>query len=257
MQQAAGSLLPAHLPEEVHHTGEHDQEDTTSGTQSEHLGGESLVQRAEPFLLEDRCDGGPGPVVLGHLARNLGAVLDARLDDVHGRVDHGTGDTTDGTSDEVVAGLLRLVTRLGLGQLRAHLEDAAEVAAIPEDVAPQGGLETVVQGEGTLRGDNLLHHVQHAVVLARGGAVLQTDLDQLEGHHDEGLCGSGRRARQDRERLRLLLHAEELPVEGAPAVVGGEFGRALGGLHEDGGADAAVETGESVSPSLSMSLIVE
>lgn len=112
-------------------------------------------------------------------------------------------------------------------------------------MTPQRGLEAVVQRQGALGLDDLAHHVQHSVVLAGRLAVLQADLDQLEGHHDEGLCRAGGRARQDRERLRLLLHAEELAVEGAPAVVGGELGRALGGLHEDGGADAAVEAGES------------
>lgn len=50
-----------------------------SRSQSEDLGKESLVQGGETLLSHDSADGGPGPVVLGSLASNAGAVLNARL----------------------------------------------------------------------------------------------------------------------------------------------------------------------------------
>jgi hypothetical protein len=233
-------LLATNLTEKVHDTRENNEQNTTTGTETEHLGDETLVEGAEAFFLHDGANGRPGPVVLGHLAGDLGGVLDARLDDVHGGVEDGTRDTTDGTRDQVVAGLLGLVAGFGSGELRADLEDAAEVAAVPEDVTPQRRLEAVVHGKRTLRGDDLAHHVQHTVVLACGSAILQTDLDQLKGHDHKGLGGARGGTCQHGQRLCLLLRAEQSPVEGAPAVVGGELGRTLGSLHQDGGRDTAV-----------------
>lgn len=74
------------------------------------------------------------------------------------------------------------------------------------------------------------------------GRTLQTDLDQLEGHYHERLCGSSRSAGEDRERLVHLGDTKEIPVDLAPLIVGGEFGSTLGGLHEDGSADSTVES---------------
>lgn len=233
-------LLPSHFSEEIHDTREHDQQDTTARTQPEHLRQETLVEGGEAFLLHDGANGRPSPVVLGRLARDFGAVLDARLDDIHRRVENSTSRTTNRPGDQVVASLLCLVARLDGGELRADLEDTSEVSGVPEDVTPQCGFQAVVQRQGTLLLDDLLHHVQHAVVLARGCAVLKTDLDQFEGHDDEGFRGSGRGAGQDREGLRLFLHAEEVAVEGAPAIICGELGRTLRCFHEDGRGDTAV-----------------
>lgn len=232
-----------HVAEKVHHPSVHDQEDTAARAETENLGNKALVQSAEPFLLGDGGDAGPGPVVLWRLAGDLDGVLDPGLDDVHGGVEDGADGAADGAGDDVVCHLALL--RLGLWDELADLEDAAKVAGVPEDVAPEGGLEAVVHGEDALVADRLQDDVDHAVVPAGRGLVLEADLDELEGDDDEGLGGAGGGAGEDGEGLGHLGLAEELTVELAPLVVGGELGGALGGLHEDGGGDAAVEAGEA------------
>lgn len=234
-------LLVAHLAEEVHHIGEDDKQDTTTRSETQHLGGEALVQSGETLLLHDRAKGRPGPVVLGSLAGNLGGVLDAGLDDVHGGVEESTSDTTNGTSNQVVTGLLALVAGLGGGQLGANLEDTAEVTGVPEDVTPQGRLETVVHGQWALSLHNLLHNIKHTVVLAGRSLVLQTNLDQLEGNNNKRLSGTSGGTGQNSQTLGLLLHLEQVAVEGTPAVIGSELGGTLGGLHQDGCGDTAVQ----------------
>lgn len=249
--------------EGVHDGGEDDQEDTTTGTKTEdlvqvstfsdlgrlmgigsaYLGQETLVEGTETLLSEDGDDTRPGPVVLGNLAGDLGGVLNSALDDVHGSVENGTDGATDGTGDEVVGHLAALV--LGLGEHLADLEDAAKVTGIPEDVAPHGGLETLVHGEDALAADGLDDAVNHALVLARRGLVLETNLDELKGDNDERLGGTSGGASEDREGLVHLADAKHLAVDLAPFVVGGKLGGTLGSLHEDGGGDAAVEAGEA------------
>ena len=214
--------IPTHLTEEVHDTGEDNQQDTTTGSQPEHLGQETFVKRTEAFLLHDGAESGPRPVVLGHLSDDLGGVLDTRLDDVHGGVENSTDGATDGTGHKVVGDLALLSG--GGGQKGADLEDAAEVASVPEDVAPHGGLETLVQREGPLLPHDLGEAVHHAVVLVSLGSVLQTDLDELEGNDDEGFGGTGGGAGEDGKGLVHLLLAEEVAVEGTPGIVCGEFG---------------------------------
>ena len=238
------ALLSTHPAEEVHDIGKHNQQDTTTGAQTEHLRHETLVQGAEPFLLHDGGHGRPGPIVLGHLAGHLGGVLDPRLDHVHRGVEDGTDDTTNGTGNQVVAGLLALVTGLNLGKLGADLEDRAEVASIPEDVTPQGRFETVVHCERSFGLDNLLHDVQHAIVFGR--AVLETDFDQFKGDNDECLGGTGGSTGQSSQALRLLLHTKQATVVRTPAVIGRELGRTLGGFHQNGGRDTTVQTGSAV-----------
>lgn len=131
-------LLIAHVAEEIHDTGVDDKQDTTTRAETQDLRGEALVQGSEALLLHNGAESRPGPVVLGDLARNLGGVLDARLDDVHGGVEDSTSDTTNATSDQVVAGLLVLVAGLDGRQLCANLEDTAKVTSVPQDVAPHG-----------------------------------------------------------------------------------------------------------------------
>ena len=239
-------LVLPHLAEEVHDAGVDDEQDTTTGAETENLGDEALVQSAESLLLGNGSNSGPGPVVLGRLAGHLDGVLDARLDDIHGGVDNGTDSATNGTSDDVVDGLALL--GLGLGDQLAHLEDAAEVTGVPEDVAPQGRLKTVVHGQDTLVTDGLGDDIDHAVVLAGRGLVLEADLDELEGDDDESLSGTGRSTGKDGQRLVHLGLSEEVPVELAPLVVGGELGGTLGRLHQDGGRDATVESRETGCP---------
>lgn len=233
-----GSVL--HGAEEVHDAGEDDEKDTTTGSESENLGDETLVKSAEALLPGDGEESGPGPVVLGDLTGDLDGVLDAGLDNVHGGVEDGTDGTTYGTGDQVVGELAGLVA--GLGEKLPDLEDAAKVTGVPGNVPPKGGLETVVHGEETLVLDGLADNIHHSVVLAGGGLVLESDLDKLKRHDDEGFGGTGAGTSKDGEGLGHLVHGEEVAVDLSPLVVGGELGGTLGGLHQDGGGDTTVET---------------
>jgi hypothetical protein len=226
--------VAAHLAEEVHDTREHDEEDTAAGAQSEHLGQEPLVQSRETFFAHDGAESGPCPVVLGYGADDLGGVLDARLDDVHGGVEDGTDGAADGTGDEIVCDLALFGG--GCWDELADLENAAKVSGVPEDVAPHGRLETLVEGEWAFVLHRLRETVDHAVVLVRLRLVLETDLDELEGDNNEGLGA----------------------VEGTPGVVGRELGGPvwfstgaevwvaenlpLGRLHENRRADTTVQS---------------
>ena len=140
--------------------------------------------------------------------------MDARLDDVHGGVENGTDGATDSTGDKVVCDLALLVC--GGGDDGADLEDAAEVAGVPENVSPHGGLEALVEGQGTFLLDNLHYAVNHAVVLVRLGAVLEADLDELEGDDDEGFGRTGGGSCENRQGLIHLSLAEQVAVEGTP-----------------------------------------
>jgi len=163
---SSSSLVEAlHLAEEVHHTGEDNEQDTSTRAKSEHLGDETLVESTEALLLEDRTQSRESPVVLGCHAGNLSSVLNSALYHVHGGVKDGTDGATNGTRDKVVADLDRLVAGRVRGEHSANLEDAAEVTSVPEDVAPHGGLETLVEGEGTFSLDDLANNVKRAVVL--------------------------------------------------------------------------------------------
>jgi len=73
-----------HLAEEVHHTSVDNEKDTATRAQTEDLGNEALVQRAEAFLLGHGDHGRPGPVVFGSDAGHLDGVLNTRLDHVEG-----------------------------------------------------------------------------------------------------------------------------------------------------------------------------
>jgi hypothetical protein len=156
------NLSLAHLPEEVHDTREDNEQHSASGSQSQHLGQEALVQRTEALLFHDRAERGPCPIVLGDCSCDLGRVLDARLDHVHGRVENGSYGATDSTRKHVTPHLARLGLRLG--QQLPHLEDASEVSRVPENVAPHCAFESLVEGEGSLVFHNLGKAVNQPVV---------------------------------------------------------------------------------------------
>lgn len=121
--------VTSHLAEKVHDTGEDDQKDTTTWTQPEHLGQKAFVESTKTLFLHDCTKSRPRPVVLGDGSHNLGRILDARLDNVHGSVENSTDGATDGTRDEIVGDL----TLLGRSrrQQGSDLEDAAEVPSVP------------------------------------------------------------------------------------------------------------------------------
>lgn len=227
-----------HVAEEVHNTGENNEQDTASGTETQDLGQETLVQGSEALFLCNGADGRPGPVVLGRLTGNLGAVLNSRLDDVHRGVEDRADGTANSTGDQIVGDLAGL--GLGLGEKLANLENAAEVAGVPENVTPHGALETVVHGQNTLSLDGLTDNIKHAVVLSGGSLILETDLDELEGYDDERLGSTGASTGQNRQGLVHLVDAEHLAVDLSPLVVGGKLGGTLGSLHENGGGDSTV-----------------
>lgn len=157
--------LVVNAADEVHHTGENNEQDTTAGAQSQHLGDETLVKRTEALLLQDRSQRREGPVVLGHLAGDLSGVLDPALHDVERGVEDCSDGAADGAGDQIVADLDRFLVRGVRRQHGADLEDAAEVAGVPQDVAPHGGFETLVEGEGAFGADDLADDVEGAGVV--------------------------------------------------------------------------------------------
>ena len=61
------------------------------------------------------------------------------------------------------------------GQELADLEDAAEVAGVPEDVAPDGGLEALVERERSFGADDFGDAVEEAGVFCCLRGVYNTD----------------------------------------------------------------------------------
>lgn len=108
------------------------------------------------------------------------------LDDIHGSVQDGTNSTTDGTGNDIVGDLSLL--GVGLGQQGANLEDDTKVTSVPEDVAPQCALKTVVQSQDTLVLDCLLDDIQRTAVQSGRGLVLETNLDYLVLAACLGMC---------------------------------------------------------------------
>ena len=99
------------------------------------------------------------------MAGDLGGVLDAALHDVERGVEDGSDGAADGAGDQVVADLDGLLVGGVRGQHGADLEDAAEVAGVPQDVAPHGGLEALVEGEGAFGTDDLADDIERAGVV--------------------------------------------------------------------------------------------
>lgn len=228
--------------EEIHASGKHQQQNTSSRTKTQHLGHESLVKSAKALLSEHGKHRGQGPVVLGDDTGDSGGVLDSGLDHIKGGVEHGTGGSSNRSGNQIVDHLASLVS--GLGQQLSHLENDSKVTRVPGNVSPQSGLQTVVQSERTLLSHNGLHHVGHAGVLGR--LVLESDLNELKGHDDERLGGSGGGSGQNRQRLGHLGHAKGVSVELAPLVVGSKLDGSLGGLHENGGGNTSVQSREAL-----------
>ena len=221
------------LPKEIHDARKHHQQDTPTRPQPQHLGHKPLVQSRKALLPRNRPHRRPRPVVLGLVTGNPGTVLDARLDHVQGRIEDGADGATDGPGNKIVRHLRAL--GLGLGQELPHLENAPKVARVPQHVSPHCALEAVVQGQRSLGAHRFHHAISHARVLARLGLVLEADLDEFERHHHQRFGCSRRRACQHGEGLRHGGLGEGGAVELAPFVVGGEFGCALGGFHENWG----------------------
>lgn len=160
-----------HLTEEVHHTSEDNEQDTSTRAKSEHLGDETLVESTEALLLENRAQRRERPIVLGCHTRDLGSVLNSALHHVQRSVEDGTDSATNGTRDKVVADLNRLVAGRVGRKHGADLENTAEVTGVPEDVAPHGRLETLVKGKRTFGLDDLANDVKRAGVLGGLGLV--------------------------------------------------------------------------------------
>jgi len=219
--------LSTHRTEEVHDARENDQQDTTSRTQPEHLGHETLVQGRESLFPHDRTESGPCPVVLGHLSRNFLRILDAALDDIHRSIQNSTDSSTNSTRNQIIGHLTLLI--LSRRHQCAHLENAAKVPSVPEDVAPHCALETLIESQGTFLAHRLGEAVNHAGVFVCLSLILETDLDKLKGDDDEGFGGTGGGAREDGEGLGHFGRAGEVAVEFAPFIVGGELGSPVEG----------------------------
>jgi len=160
------------------------------------------------------------------------------------RVQNGTDSATNGTRNDVIDNLALL--GVGFGDQLPDLVNAAEVAGVPEDVTPHGRLKTLVQRQDTLIAHRLDDDINHAVVPAGRGLVLQTNLDQLEGNDDERLGSTSRGAGQDGKRLVHGLLAEQVLVKVAPFFIGSKLGRTLGRLHENRSSNTAVQAREAV-----------
>mgnify|MGYP005987668695 CR=1 FL=1 len=206
---------------------------------------ETLVESSRTLLSEDSQNSRPRPVVLGDLASNLGCVLDSALDNVHGSVQDSADSATNGTRDNVVGDLALL--GVSLGEHLAHLENAAEVTSVPENMAPHGTLETLVHGEDTLVLHSLDNTVNHAIVLSSRSLVLQTNLDELEGNDHKGLSSTSRGTSQDGQALGHLVDTEPAAVDLAPFIVGSGRGGTLGGCHENRSSDTTVEAGSTMN----------
>jgi hypothetical protein len=105
-EHSSSSLVEAlHVAEEIHNSGEDNEQNTSARAKSKHLGDETFVKCAEALLLEDRAQSRECPVVLGCHAGHLGGVLNSALHDVEGSVEDGTNSATNGTRDKVIADL--------------------------------------------------------------------------------------------------------------------------------------------------------
>lgn len=216
------SLLLAQLAEEIHHAREHDEQDTSTRTQSQHLWQKALIQRTKALFPRNRTQRRPCPVILWHLTSNLWRILNTRLNHIHRSIKNRTNRSTHRPRNQIIRDLPLLIRRSR--QQRADLENTTKVPRVPEDVAPHCRLEALVEREGAFLLDDLGDAVDHAVVLVGLGAVLEADFDEFEGDDDEGFGCAGGGAGEDGEGLVHFGDAEEVAVEGAPGVVGGEFG---------------------------------
>ena len=177
-----------------------DEEDTTTGAETENLGGITLPERAVALLLEDLEDGGPGP------GSSSGRVLEARLDDVEGGVEGGGEGARESSNHKVAEHkeLTALPVALGRGR-SVDSVDGTEVGGVPNSVTPEGGLETLVEGQRSLLTEGL-HDGIHGVSIATSvGTILHTNLDQLEGNDDNSLSHTGARTSGSGSRQRQLL----------------------------------------------------
>jgi hypothetical protein len=231
----------AHSPEPLDDVSVDHEQNTATRTQSQNLWQESLVQRRKALLLHHRCETRPRPVVLWRDTLDSRCVLDPRLDHIHGSVEDCAHRTTNCARREVRDHSLRLISFRRRWQQSLDLENTPKVTRVPQDVSPQRTLQTIVQRQRPLVLDDFHEAVCDAIVFARARRILQPDLDQLERHNDKTLRRARSRTREDREWLICFLHAEQVAVEDAPGVVGGELGGTLGCFHHDRGADAAVE----------------
>jgi hypothetical protein len=92
------------------------------------------------------------------------------------------------------------------------LEDAAEVAGVPEDVAPDGGFGALVEGERAFFADDFGDAVEQAVVFGRLALVYEAESVESYAERPGSRCrgksylvdGSSR-ARRGRPRW-LLSH---------------------------------------------------
>jgi len=165
-----------------------DEEDTTARAETEHLGDVALPECAGPLVAEHLKDGSPGPW------GSVGGVLEARLDDIEGSVEGGGQGSGDGTDHEVsqheeLALLPITLSRRG----SVDVVDHTEIGGVPDSITPEGGLEALVEGEGTLIAENLYHSVTGVRVTGGIRAILHANLHQLEGDDHNGLSHTGTR----------------------------------------------------------------
>jgi hypothetical protein len=61
--------------------------------------------------------------------------------------------------------------------LTSHLEDAAKIPSIPENVAPKRCFESIVERQGAFLSDYFGEAIEEAVVAGCKGLILETDFE--------------------------------------------------------------------------------
>lgn len=204
-----------------------------------YLGCKTFVQGTRPLFAEDEQHPRKGAGVLGRDARDAVCVLDAGLDHVRRRVEHGADKAANRARDEAVAHRLAAVVRFREQLL--DFKDGCKVAAVPQDVADHSAAETIIETGPAALLDNRAHHVHRAAVQMRLALVLQPDFHKLKWHDDQRLGRARKAARQQREALRLFLSLEKVAEGLSPEIVGAKLDRALRRLEQEQRRNAAVQ----------------
>lgn len=199
-ERGRGALVSATIDEISSNGLMDDEEDTTSRAETKDLGGITLPESAVALLVEDLDDGGDSPGSGGS------RVLEAGLDDVEGGVEGGGEGTREGTDHKVAEHeeLAALPVTLSRGG-GVDGVDATKVGGVPDGITPEGGLETLVEGQGTLLAENLPDGIHGVGIATSVGAILHANLDQLEGHDNDGLSHTGARTSSGGTSERELL----------------------------------------------------
>lgn len=161
-----------------------------TGGDTHDTGGDSLVERAEAFVLEHVAGNEHNALHRGLTRFSLG-LLQSRLDCVDGRVRERTHGTRDETEEKMLVRGELLILRLDLLEVLLHIGVGSEVDSLVGTLAEGGEGDTTVEcGEAFLADDGVrgvgsvavtgnVEGIGHGMVLG-----LKTDLDDFHGSDD-------------------------------------------------------------------------